>query len=132
MLGNGNPQDEAEQETAMEVSHEKELQRCMNPKTIKALVEHDCDLSRLRPITNVFLSNDPRLASRIEHEMAVRGFAATNMCVLGRSEDEPRNSIGATIIHSVEISWIDQMTDTCIEVASDCGAEYDGWYTETD
>jgi regulator of RNase E activity RraB len=108
----------------------KKLQRSMNPITIQALVENDCDLPPSRPITNVFYSNDPLCKTRIEYELTARGFTVHRMEVTEPTKDEPEYSVDATIIHCVDSAWIDNLTDTCIDLASDCCAEYDGWFTE--
>lgn len=111
---------------------EKKLQRSMNPRTIQALVENDCDLSRPRPITNLFYSSDPSCKKRISHELMVRGFTVHRLEMTEPTGDKPEYGVEATIIHSLDREWIDSLTDTCIDLAADCCAEYDGWFTEID
>jgi regulator of RNase E activity RraB len=116
----------------MDKAAAKELQRSMNPKTILALVENDCDLSKSRPITNVFYSNNPSCKTRLERELRNRGLNVHKIEMTNPTDDRPEYCFEVTIIHPIDSDWIDNLTDTCIDLASDCCAEYDGWFTEVD
>jgi regulator of RNase E activity RraB len=120
------------EKTTMDKVEAKKLQRSMNPKTIQALVEHDFDLSKPHPITNVFYSSDPLFETQLEHELTNRGLDVHKIEMTDSTDDRSEYGFEATIIHSIDVDWIDNLTETCIDLASDCCAEYDGWYTEVE
>ncbi len=110
----------------------KKSQRDMNPETIQAVIRNNCDLTRPHPITNVFYCSNLSCKTRIEHELTVRGFTVHRMEINISIRDKDEFIVEATIVHSIDSDWIDHLTDACVDLASKCCAEYDGWYTEID
>jgi len=108
----------------------KRLQRDMNPGTLKLLESKGCNLSTTITILNVFYLNRAGVINEFIELLKNHNFHISKEMVSSSSNDPSVLCLKAEILLLPTCENINNMTDTCIDIAEQVGADYDGWYTE--
>lgn len=108
----------------------KELFRKWNPGILTRLTKQGVDLALPTRLVNVFY------VSRREHVTKVSAcLKEIGMDIMNVFEPEETDNPDSWAIHAViklkpALTTVHEMTDACVDLAAQMGADYDGWYTE--
>ncbi len=106
------------------------LQRRMNPESIALLREKGVSSGTTITITNAFYAGTGSIADSLESCLAERGFRAIEETLAASEENSGKLYVEADIDVVLGLSSLNGMTDLCVDIAQQCHAEYDGWFTE--
>ena len=109
----------------------KEKQRRWNPETLKLLEEKGADLNKLHKIINVFNLFDEEGIQTLSRLLEETEFRVVDVIKMDKSDKSTYWSLDAEVELIPDLERINQMTDSCIDLAASVNAaDYDGWYTQ--
>jgi hypothetical protein len=110
--------------------YSRSLQRKMNPESLAWIREHGVLLGTIICITNVFYAPSKAVTDSLEEVLRIHEFRNINGSLDSSREKSISWCIEADDDYALDVSILDRMTDLCVDIAEQCHAEYDGWFTE--
>ena len=108
----------------------KRLQRLMNTETLKTLADEGCSLDESLVMFNVFYVSTAEIIEGLRERLEGHGFAIHTIEAAAEEDRDSSICLTAGIGLVPDAQNVDWMTDTCVELADELGAVYDGWYVE--
>ncbi len=109
----------------------KQIQRRLNPETLKLLEKKGADLRKRHEIINVFNLFDYKAIENLSRLLENAEFKIIGVTKMDDSIDSVYWSLDAMVDQIPDIDNINQTTDLCVDlVATVDAADYDGWYTQ--
>jgi hypothetical protein len=107
----------------------KEKHRTWNIGTRRLLAESNSNLTAEHSVVVVFYVANERDARLLTDQLTQRGFEITKDVPL--AHEDPENwSIEATIDVVPDLGNLNAITDSCVDIEAETGANFDGWYTQ--
>ncbi len=108
----------------------RNLQRRMNPESLAVLREKGILLGTIICITNVFYAPSKAITNSLKDVLRFHGFRGIKERFDPSKEESISWYIEADNDYVLDLPALNRMTDLCVDIAQQCHAEYDGWFTE--